>query len=81
MGEFIELAAANNRERAKKRAGLEDMVWDLGKEHHHTRAPRIWRALWVVRTQLAALDTDWAEYILLRLQQSFYPGRTKLAGF
>lgn len=73
-GELIAITSAANLDRRRKRDELTQQVQELERIHQCTGAPRIWRQLTTVRSQLPAVDLDRAEYAALRLHQAFYVG-------
>lgn len=73
-GEFIAITASDNKIRSEKREQLTHQTQELERIHQRTGAPRVWRQLEAMRSQLAALDLDRAEYAALRLCHNFYTG-------
>lgn len=73
-GEFIGIAATDNRDRKEKRKRLQDEIAELERIHQQTGAPRVWKRLKAARAQMAGLDTDRAEFAALRLRHKFYVG-------
>ena len=76
-GEFIAIAAANNRNWTAKRPELEQQVRELEEIHKRSGALLMFGKLNAVRAQLQHLDFDRAEYAALHLKHKHYIGGNK----
>ncbi|KAJ1211264.1 hypothetical protein NDU88_006625 [Pleurodeles waltl] len=73
-GQFIAIAVCTNALWREKRRLWEAKIKELEGRHRETNSMAMRRQLKVICKQLHALDTDNAEYALLRTKQRYYVG-------